>query len=161
MLPRPRRHSDMSSESVTTEYAWLALGSNLGHRGRNLACLRAALESAGLEISAASAEILTRPVGVTGQGDFHNQVLLVRSGEPCDALAWLRHCKAAERHCGRRDTYRWGPRRVDCDLLLLGRDGAIAHDGDPQVPHPETRNRAYLLRLLAMIDQNVAASLSG
>ena len=150
--------SDTARETVTTEFAWLALGSNLGNRGQALACLRQAIAAEGAEIVAASPEILTRPVGVSGQGDFHNQVLLVRSREALDAPAWLRLCKDVERHCGRRETYRWGPRRVDCDLLLLGRDGTLRHDGDPQVPHREIANRAYLQRLLAMIDQNLEIS---
>jgi 2-amino-4-hydroxy-6-hydroxymethyldihydropteridine diphosphokinase len=152
--------SDSDPHTVTTEFAWLALGSNLGHRGRHLACLRQALAAAALEVVAASPEILTRPVGVTGQGDFHNQVLLVRAPAPEDAAAWLGRCKTAERQCGRRETYRWGPRSVDCDLLLLGRDGSLAHAGDPEVPHPEVRNRAYIGRLLATIDQNLAARIS-
>ena len=149
---------DVVGEDVTTEFAWLGLGSNLGHRGQALACLRSAIAGGGATIVESSPEILTRPIGVTGQGDFHNQVLLVRRAEAGDAHGWLQLCKEAERRCGRRETYRWGPRRVDCDLLLLGRDGALRHDGDPQVPHPEIANRPYLRRLLAMIDPNLKLS---
>jgi 2-amino-4-hydroxy-6-hydroxymethyldihydropteridine diphosphokinase len=143
-----------------TEWAWIALGSNLGHRGRALACLRAALEAGGGAIRAASAEILTVPVGVVAQGDFHNQVLLVGSPEPWPPERWLQLCLGAERHCGRRLTYRWGPRRADADLILLGRRGEVVAAGDPRVPHPELAHRAFWRLLIAQIDPPLAAALS-
>lgn len=154
----PETEGDTEADPVTSEFAWLALGCNVGHRTRALACLRDALRGSGLTLLATSSELLTRPVGVTGQGDFHNQVLLVRAAAPLDARAWLRLCQAAERACGRRPTYHWGPRRADCDILLLGEGGELRHDGDPQVPHPEIGNRPFISRLLAEIDQNVAAA---
>ncbi len=72
---------------MNTDVAWVALGSNVGNRGRALAALRDHLGRGGVRIEAASTEILTRPVGVTGQGDFHNQVLRLRapSGGPPNA----------------------------------------------------------------------------
>jgi len=114
--------------------------------------MRDHLVAQGLEIVAASLEILTRPVGVRGQGDFHNQVLRVASAVPRDATGWLSICKATERAAGRRETFHWGPRRADCDLLLLGEHGEICHAGDPAVPHPEILCRPYLGRLLNELD---------
>ncbi len=142
-----------------SRWAWIALGCNLGPRGRALCCLRAALESLGTEVERASTEILTLPVGVVAQGDFHNQVVLVRSPEPWTAHGWLEACAAAEDVCGRRPTYRWGPRRADADLILLGRRGEIASRADPAVPHPELPQRAFWHRLVAEIDPEVAAGL--
>jgi 2-amino-4-hydroxy-6-hydroxymethyldihydropteridine diphosphokinase len=98
-------------------------------------------------------DVLTRPVGVTAQEDFHNQVVRVRSGEPWTPAQWLAHVQAAERAAGRRDTYRWGPRRADADILLLGEHGDMRVDSDElTVPHAELRNRPFLLRLLREID---------
>jgi 2-amino-4-hydroxy-6-hydroxymethyldihydropteridine diphosphokinase len=105
-----------------------------------------------------SSEILTRPVGVTSQGDFHNQVILARSSEPWPAPRWLEVCAAAESACGRRETYRWGPRRADADVILLGRRGQVSSAEDPSVPHPELPNRAFWRRLIAEIDPSVLAS---
>jgi 2-amino-4-hydroxy-6-hydroxymethyldihydropteridine diphosphokinase len=148
-----------AAAAPASEWAWIALGSNVGHRGRALECLRSTLTSAGVLIEAASAEILTRPVGVTAQGDFHNQVLLARSPVPWAARRWLEACLAAEEGCGRRPTYRWGPRRADADLILLGRRGELASGADPAVPHPELAHRPFWRRLIAEIDPEVAASL--
>jgi 2-amino-4-hydroxy-6-hydroxymethyldihydropteridine diphosphokinase len=133
-----------------TDVAWIALGSNVGARGAALARLRAALQRDGLVIDAASSEILTRPVGVTRQAEFHNQVLRVRSPEPLSPLQWLAWCKAAELAAGRKETYRWGPRIADADILLLGKRGEITvNQPDLTVPHAQLRERPFLLRLLA------------
>jgi 2-amino-4-hydroxy-6-hydroxymethyldihydropteridine diphosphokinase len=140
----------VSAATSATDTAWVGLGSNLGHRGRNLARLREALSTAGVVIVAASPEILTRPVGVTAQGDFHNQVVRLRSPSPWPPDRWLRHCRVAEAAAGRRPTYRWGPRIADADILLLGVDGEIqVHEADLTVPHPELANRPFEHQLLA------------
>ena len=144
-----------------SEWAWIALGSNIGHRGRALACLREQLAGGGVTVERASPEILTRAVGVTNQGDFHNQVILVRSPEPWTAARWLGLCSEAESLCGRRPTFRWGPRRADSDIVLLGRRGEVVSDGEPAVPHPELPQRAFWRRLIADIDADVAAQLDG
>ncbi|HEY8674248.1 MAG TPA: 2-amino-4-hydroxy-6-hydroxymethyldihydropteridine diphosphokinase [Candidatus Dormibacteraeota bacterium] len=139
-----------SGGEISTDVAWVSLGSNLGHRGRNLARLRAALTEDGVLIIGASPEILTRPVGVTAQGDFHNQVVRLRSPVPWTPRQWLAHCARAERAAGRRPTYRWGPRVADADILLLGEHGEIhVHEEDLIVPHPELGNRAFEQQLLA------------
>lgn len=139
-------------------WAWIALGANLGNRGLALACLRKSLGRAGATVESASSEILTRAVGVTNQGDFHNQVVLVRAPEPWTAARWLGACAEAEEACGRRPTFHWGPRRADADIVLLGRNGEVESAGDPTVPHPELARRAFWLRLIAEIDPSVAAS---
>jgi 2-amino-4-hydroxy-6-hydroxymethyldihydropteridine diphosphokinase len=139
----------MSSDEVSTDTAWVSLGSNVGYRGRNLARLRDALTNAGVTIIAASPEILTLPVGVTAQGDFHNQVVRLQSPEPWTARRWLEHCERAERAAGRKTTYRWGPRIADADILLLGADGDIeVHEPDLTVPHPELAHRPFEQQLL-------------
>ncbi len=134
---------------MTTDVAWVALGSNLGHRGRALAALREYLARDGVVIEATSSEILTRPIGVRGQGDFHNQLLRLRSPEPWSPQRWLEHTRAAELAAGRRDTYQWGPRRADVDIILLGENGDIeVSEPDLTVPHPEMSNRPFVARLL-------------
>ncbi|HEX6538901.1 MAG TPA: 2-amino-4-hydroxy-6-hydroxymethyldihydropteridine diphosphokinase [Candidatus Dormibacteraeota bacterium] len=136
-------------EPESTDVAWIALGANLGHRGRALARLREELQRQNLVIEAASTEILTRPIGVRHQPDFHNQVIRVRSRDPLPPEAWLRIVTQAEVAAGRRATYRWGPRRADADVLLLGSRGEItANRPDLVVPHPRLRERPFLLRLL-------------
>jgi 2-amino-4-hydroxy-6-hydroxymethyldihydropteridine diphosphokinase len=139
---------------VNTDIAWVALGSNLGNRGRALAALREHLSTDGVVIEASSSEILTRPIGVTGQGDFHNQLLRLRAPGPWTPQHWLDHTRAAELAAGRRDTYHWGPRRADVDIILLGENGDIVVDKPGLVvPHPEMHNRPFIARLLRELDR--------
>jgi 2-amino-4-hydroxy-6-hydroxymethyldihydropteridine diphosphokinase len=134
----------------------------MGHRGRNLSRLRDALATEGVSIVCASPEILTRPVGVTAQGDFHNQVVRLRSPERWSPHRWLAHCKDAEIAAGRRPTYRWGPRIADADILMLGEHGEI-HVQEPGlvVPHPEISNRPFEQDLLAAAGFTAATSPEG
>jgi 2-amino-4-hydroxy-6-hydroxymethyldihydropteridine diphosphokinase len=139
----------MGSAIFTTETAWVSLGTNMGHRGGNLARLREALTSEGVTIVSVSPEILTRPIGVAAQGEFHNQVVRLRSPTPWTPQRWLEHCRNAEIAAGRRPTYRWGPRVADADILMLGEHGEIRVD-EPGlvVPHPEINERPFERDLL-------------
>ena len=149
----------MSEAGISTHTAWVSLGSNLGHRGLNLARLREALTADGVSIAAESPEILTRPVGVTAQGDFHNQVVRLQSPESWTPYRWLEHCVTAERTAGRRATYRWGPRVADADILLLGEHGDISvQEPGLTVPHPELAHRAFERDLLTAAGFNPASA---
>jgi 2-amino-4-hydroxy-6-hydroxymethyldihydropteridine diphosphokinase len=128
----------------------VALGANLGNRTRQLALLRDLLQRDGVAIEAASVERITRPVGVTTQPDFLNQVVRLRSPEPWEPRRWLQHTQAAEQAAGRRPTYRWGPRRADADILLLGADGDVQYSDDAiTVPHPSLPERPFFQEMLA------------
>ncbi|MEA2671268.1 MAG: 2-amino-4-hydroxy-6-hydroxymethyldihydropteridine diphosphokinase [Chloroflexota bacterium] len=133
--------------------AWVSLGANLGNRTAALAALRAALVGGPVHLEAASRELLTRAVGVSRQPDFHNQVVRLRSDVPLPPAEWLARCDRAQRAAGRRPTYRWGPRRADADILLLGERGELRADqAGVCVPHPELGNRPFLCALLAELD---------
>lgn len=140
------------SDPAATAVAWIALGANIGNRGQALARLREELTRRGLVIDAASSEIYTRAVGLEQQPDYHNQVIRVRAAAPLTPDQWLRLAKDAEVAAGRKPTYRWGPRRADADILLLGPSGEISvNEPGLVVPHPELGNRPFLRRLLAEI----------
>jgi len=133
--------------------AWIGLGANLGRRTAALATLRRELTRGSVCVEAASRELLTRAVGVRGQPDFHNQVVRLRAPASWRAEAWLAHCERAARAAGRRPTYRWGPRRADADVLLLGEHGEVRIDRPGlRVPHPRLAERPFLCALLAELD---------
>lgn len=139
----------MSAGGASASVAWVALGSNVGHRPEALRSLRTALRSAGLRVTQASPEVITRPVGVLRQRDFLNQVVRLEADSALPPPEWLRRCRAAEAAAGRRPTYRWGPRRADADLLLLGPEGEVGwSEPELTVPHPRLRERAFLAPLL-------------
>lgn len=138
---------------IPTTVAWVSLGANLGRRGRALARLRTELAGDGVLVEAVSRELLTRAVGVRRQPDFVNQVVRLRAAHPLGAEQWLARCDRAQSAAGRRPTYRWGPRRADADILLLGEHGQlrVALPG-LRVPHPELGDRPFFCALLAELD---------
>lgn len=140
------------SDAVSADTAYVGLGSNIGDRRAALRTMREWFATSGLEV-AASPVLWTRAVGVTRQPDFLNQVVRLRSPQPLPGQAWLERCRAAQDAAGRRFTYRWGPRRADADLLLLGRDGAVRVDTPSlRVPHPEIASRPFVCAQLDLVE---------
>jgi 2-amino-4-hydroxy-6-hydroxymethyldihydropteridine diphosphokinase len=133
--------------------AWIGLGANIGRREANLARMRDRFDRHPVHIAAASRELVTRPIGPRAQPDYLNQVLRVGSQQSLRPEEWLTLCREAETATGRRPTYRWGPRRGDADILVLGERGQLRVDQrDLVVPHPELANRPFECALLAELD---------
>ena len=100
--------------------AYLGLGANLGDPEATLAWAVAALDAVpGIHVRAVSPLYVTAPWGVTDQPDFRNAVVAVDVRlAPLDLLVAL---KDLEREAGRRAGRRWGPRELDLDVLVYGR----------------------------------------
>jgi 2-amino-4-hydroxy-6-hydroxymethyldihydropteridine diphosphokinase len=121
--------------------AYIGLGANLGDRE---AAIRAAAESIGARRLSTIRE--TEPWGVTDQPRFLNAVAEVDSELPPRAL--LERLLETERELGRvRDGRRWGPRRIDLDLLLYGSE--TIDESGLTVPHPRLHERLFVLEPLA------------
>ncbi len=129
--------------------AYIGLGSNLEDPQRQV--LRAWARLAGLPATLAvirSPLYRSRPFGPVPQADFVNAVagLLTR----LDAGALLEALQALERALGRRrDGTRWGPRLIDLDLLVFGRERRA--DGQLTLPHAGIVERNFVLYPLADI----------
>jgi 2-amino-4-hydroxy-6-hydroxymethyldihydropteridine diphosphokinase len=131
---------------VSLQSVYLSLGSNLGDRESNLKKAVGRLSEHLLHMVASSL-YETDPVGVTEQPQFLN---LVIGGETDLApRPMLNFVKSIERGIGRRRTFRWGPRIVDIDILILGDD--VVNRKDLVIPHPELANRAFVLVPLSEI----------
>lgn len=83
----------------------------------------------------------TEPVGLTDQPWFVNTAAEVRTVLPPRDL--LGRLKGIEEAMGREAGPRWGPRRIDLDLLLYGQE--VVAEGDLVVPHPEMHRRRFVL----------------
>ena len=64
--------------------------------------------------------------------------------------------QAIENQMGRTQTYKWGPRLIDLDLLTYGE--LTISDPLLTVPHPHMHERAFVLVPLAEIDAKYAAA---
>ena len=124
--------------------AYLGLGSNLGRRSRNLSAARRRLRSRGARILRQSRVIDTAPWGELNQPRFLNQVVEVEWAGTARQL--LRTLKTVEREGGRTATRRWGPRIIDVDILLFGRE-RISEAG-LEIPHPRIAERPFVLESL-------------
>jgi 2-amino-4-hydroxy-6-hydroxymethyldihydropteridine diphosphokinase len=128
---------------------FLALGSNLGDRARNLAAARRALAQGVVENLVASSIYDTEPWGPITQGRYHNQV--VRGTTALAPRALLKRIQAIERSLGRDRLHeeRYGPRTIDVDILLY--DRLEVNEADLTIPHPRMAERAFVLVPLAEI----------
>lgn len=123
--------------------AWVGLGSNLDDppaRLREALELIAALP--GVSLRRASAFYRSPPWGRVTQPDFVNAVAELDS--TLDPESLLAAMLSIERTMGRLRGERWGPRRIDLDLLHV--EGQRREDESLQLPHPRIAERAFVLR---------------
>lgn len=126
---------------------YLSLGSNLGDRGRHLSEARRLLEKAGVKIVRQSSIYETEPVDYTEQPWFYNQVLEVESGyNPITLLAVV---KDIELKMQRKTTVSKGPRTIDIDILLAGKN--VVQTQKLIIPHPRMSFRNFVMVPLAEI----------
>ena len=152
--------------------AYIGLGANLGDATGSLADAITALDDLpGARVRVVSRLYATAPWGFADQPEFRNAVAALdvrrRSAHPAaDALALLADLKRIERDEGRQARARWGPREIDLDLLVYGRQridvdrSADARSIDAnldqakatkrlEVPHRHLRERLFVLAPLA------------
>ena len=126
---------------------YIAMGSNLGDRKKNLDRAITYLSYYDVEVVKTSTYIETEPYGVTDQGKFLNAVISVRTRlDPQKLLGVL---LTIERAMGRIRREHWGPRIIDLDLLSYG--DKIVHTRHLTLPHPEIQKRAFVLEPLREI----------
>jgi 2-amino-4-hydroxy-6-hydroxymethyldihydropteridine diphosphokinase len=133
-----------------TRTIYLSMGTNVGDRLRNIRLALEALRQK-VAVTAVSSVYETSPVGVTDQPTFLNVALAATTDlEPEELLTLVR---AVEREVGRTPTYRWGPRVIDIDILIV--DDLVYRSESLTIPHVEMANRAFVLVPLAEIAPNV------
>jgi 2-amino-4-hydroxy-6-hydroxymethyldihydropteridine diphosphokinase len=122
------------------EEVYLALGSNRGDREQQLEQARSRLAEA-VQIEAVSPIYITEPWGYPDQEDFLNQVVEGKTELAPHEL--LRFVKEIEEHMGREETFRYGPRVIDLDILLMGH--RTCSGPDLEIPHPRMTERAFVM----------------
>jgi 2-amino-4-hydroxy-6-hydroxymethyldihydropteridine diphosphokinase len=126
---------------------YLALGTNLGDRQRNL---NEALQLLADKVNVAEISRLyeTAPAYVLDQPAFLNMAVKGHTDlSPTDLLAYLKNIEA---QIGREKTVRYGPRQIDLDILFYD-DLILNIPPLLHIPHPRMVERAFVLRPLADI----------
>lgn len=142
----------MNSSNKVIE-AFIGLGGNLGD-------VHATLESAVNEIAkhpeifeiSLSRFYLTSPVSSIPQPDYVNAVCSIET--TLDLRSLHKFLQTIEKKFGKIEKRKDEPRPIDLDILFFGRQ--TCNDDDLTVPHPEWRNRLFVLTpLMDLIDKIV------
>jgi 2-amino-4-hydroxy-6-hydroxymethyldihydropteridine diphosphokinase len=129
-----------------THTIYLSLGSNLGNRALNLQNAISHLAPK-VQVKSKSSIYETEPWGYPDQPTFLNQVVGAQTMlEPSELLVYL---KELEISAGRQETFRFGPRIIDLDILFF--DDLILNTPKLTIPHPRIAERAFVLIPLAEI----------
>ena len=134
--------------------AYVGLGANLGDPAAQLrAALGAIAQIPDTQVLATSRFYRSAPMGPPDQPDYCNAVCHLQTRrtprELLDALI------AIERTAGRtRGSERWGPRRLDLDLLHV--EGVAMDEPGLHLPHPGIAHRNFVLVPLAELAPSLA-----
>lgn len=131
--------------------AYVGFGANLGDPAATLRSAAAELARRAGPIAAASRIYRSAPVGLADQPDFRNAVALLETQLTADALLDL--LLVIEAEFGRVRGVRFGPRRLDLDLLWY--EGEAREDERLTLPHPRAHEREFVLRPLADLDPDL------
>lgn len=126
--------------------AFLSLGSNCAEARQMLDRARQAIaDLPGVGITAKSSVYLTEPQGYGAQPWFANQVVALDVAENWRPATLLAELLAIETVLGRKrdPALRFGPRKIDIDLLLFGDEKSS--EPDCIIPHPRMLERAFVL----------------
>jgi len=131
---------------------YIGIGSNIGHKVQQ--CEKAIaeiLKSDRHKLLAKSPLFKTKPIGYTSQDWFVNGVIKIETDlGPPDLLQVL---KAIESQLGRTETFHWGPREIDLDILFF--DDKEVEMEELRIPHPLLHERQFVLIPLAEIDRGL------
>ena len=134
---------------------YLALGSNLGQREKNIKEAIQQLEANDIIIDKISKIIETDPVGGPTQNKFLNAVLEGQTTlSPFDLLTLS---KDIEQKLGRTKTVVNGPRIIDIDILLY--DKQKLSTPELTIPHPRMLQRNFVMIPLSEIDPKLTQEL--
>lgn len=134
----------------------LSIGSNVSPREQFLK--QAVTEISGLgEINAVASLYESEPYGETNQPAFLNTALVLETETQPHPL--LDELKKIEKTIGRQDSYRWGPREIDIDIIFY--DDLVVTSPILTIPHVDYHNRIFVLMPLAELIPDFIAVNSG
>lgn len=134
----------------STHTVFLALGSNLGDRQKNMEAAYQKIEERIGNIVSKSALYYTEPVGFESENKFVNAVCEVETNLNVHAV--LKETQQIEKEIGRNsksENQQYEDRILDIDILLFG--NLIVEEPDLIVPHPRFHLRDFVLTPFAEI----------
>ena len=128
----------------------IAVGSNMGDRLSYIQKAGEFLESLSEDKIKKSSIWESEPIGGAKYTFLNCAAKIFTSLEP---KVLLKRVKDFEKSCGREENpVRWGPRVIDLDLIAFG--DLVIQEEDLIIPHPEYKNRRFVLLPLQEVDRN-------
>ena len=132
--------------------AYIGIGSNVGNKVHQCEqAISEILRCDNHKLLAKSSFFKTQPIGYTSQDWFVNGVIKIETD--LEPLNLIRVLKTIESQLGRTETFQWGPRTIDLDILLF--DNREMGTEELQIPHPLLHERQFVLIPLAEIDRDL------
>lgn len=136
---------------------YIALGSNVGDRARHLRDARHmfmayhAMEMVAVSPVYETPALLPADASAGWDQAYLNQVVAVETS--LQPLALLEVLKTIEAYIGRQARGYWGPREIDCDLLLYGEESVQSET--LTIPHAQMLKRRFVLEPLSAIAPDI------
>lgn len=128
---------------------YIALGSNLGNKRRNLVTAAALLAERAGEVGAISSFYETEPWGFESEHSFLNAALMLDTTlAPLDLLRLTQEVECELGRTAKTDSV-YHDRLIDIDLLLYGEE--VIDQPGLQIPHPLMHRRAFVMTPMAEI----------
>lgn len=124
---------------------FLGLGSNLGDRRNNLCyAINEIRKYRLIIIEKISSFYKASPSGQKNQPDFINAVIQIKTELTPEGLLFV--VKSIEKKMGRIKFMKWGPRKIDIDIILY--NDLVIKEFGLTIPHPEAKNRLFVIKPL-------------
>jgi 2-amino-4-hydroxy-6-hydroxymethyldihydropteridine diphosphokinase len=121
---------------------YIGLGSNIeGPRDQVIQAISELAELPSSTLLKTSSLYQSKPLGLQDQPDFINAVAELETSLSVRKL--LSYLQEIESNHHRSREIHWGPRTLDLDILLY--DAVEIDNADLKIPHPEIRNRNFVL----------------
>jgi len=130
---------------------YIGIGSNLGDRQANCIYSIDLLGEKGTIVRKKSSLYETDPWSMKDQPKFLNMAVEIETDLSPEHL--LVFVKKIEKKMGRKESFQWGPRLIDLDILLYG--NIVINKEDLKIPHPLMHERDFVLRPLNEIAPDV------
>ena len=144
-----KRQDTLESQA---NYAYLAIGSNLGKKIYNLLCTKYKLSTNGVRIVKSSSFYSTKSWPNPKFPNYINAVLYVKTNLSLPCL--FKEIKLIEKSLGRVNAPKNHPRMCDIDIIDFNGKFYNLQNIDLKVPHPRMDTRSFVLLPLFEINKS-------
>jgi len=137
--------------SIKNHTVYIALGSNIGDKSKNLSCAIEEIKTLIGEVTEVSSFFENEPQGFESNNIFVNACLICKTN--LNPLATLKELKKIEKKMGRKKTNGvYEDRIIDLDIIFY--DQLVFNSEKLTIPHKEYKNRNFILIPLAELTAN-------